>query len=181
MTFTQKLIAFIVIVVLGAGIYGGYEYPVVKTAFGTTTAGGTGTTARQYNVYGIASSVPGSNATSSSITNNTGNDLYITAVKIGCESVGTSKAAYSGGGLSAFTLTIGTTTTSAPAAAPAAPLGGTTFTIGTSTATFVIATSTVASGASTSTVIWANGQIETFWLNATNTAVCTFGLDVTSS
>ena len=177
------LIGAVSAVVVGA-ILVFFVHPQVTqvTAGGTSTpAGSTGTTARQYNVFGVALSAPGTNGTSTSITNSSGQDLYITAFKAGCNGLGTSLTAYSGAALSALKVTVGTTSTAAPAAAPSAPLGGAPFTIATSSSSFGFSTSTVSGGASTSTILWANGQIMTFWVNATNTAVCTFGLDVTSA
>lgn len=153
----------------------------IESIAGTTVQGSTGSTARQFNVYGVNLAAPGANATSSSILNTTGNDLYITSVKSGCENVGTSKAAYSGtGGIAALTFSVATTSTAAPIAQGANTLNGGTFTIATSSVYFTSASSTAVQSGSF-TAIWAAGSYLTFFTNATNTAVCTFGVDAFSS
>lgn len=180
---SKTTIGFLSLAVVGA-IFGTVAFfglsPFIKTVvqiYGTSAQGSTGFTSRQFSVYGVNLGAPGVNATSSSILNNTGDDVYITAVKVGCEGVGTSKAAYSGGGLAKLLLSVATTSTAAPAAQSAALVGGTTFTIATSSTNFTYATSTSSWGAATTTNIWAAGSYLTFTTNATNTAVCTFGVD----
>lgn len=155
---------------------------VIQQISGTTTQGGTGQTARQYNVYGVNLAAPGSNATTSSIVNNTGNDLFITGLKVGCENVGTSNTAYSGAGLASLTVYAATTSTSNPAnVTNTNKVGGGNITIATSSSSFIQASTTALSGNSAWYSIWPNGTYLTFTTNATNTAVCTFGADVTSS
>lgn len=149
--------------------------------FGSTTQGATGSIARQYNVYGVNLAAPGANATSSSLFNATGQDLYTTTVKVGCENVGTSKAAYTGGGLAALQMTVGTSSSAAPAAAPTNALLAGAVNIGTSTPYFVMASSTNGAISATGIAVWPAGSYMTFWFNATNTAVCTVGVDAFTS
>lgn len=182
---TQKIFGGIVVVaaVLGALAFFGftpYGKQVVQQ-FGTSTQGSTGQTAKQYSVLGVNLVAPGANATSSSIQNNTGDDLYVTGLKVGCEGVGTSKTAYTGTGLALLTLSVGTSSTASPAVAPT-NLIMSAVTIATSTVDFTLASSTAATpGNSTYLNIWNAGSYMTFATNATNTAVCTYGVDVTSS
>ena len=184
---SKTTIGFLSLAVVGA-IFGTVAFfgfsPFIRTVvqnFGTTTQGGTGTTARQYNVYGINLAAPGANATSSSIYNGSGNDIYITSIKVGCENVGTSRTPYSGTGLAALKFSVATTSTSAPAAQGAAIIAGANITIATTSPNFTYSTSTSSWGAATTSNIWAAGSYLSFVSNATNTAVCTFGADGFSS
>lgn len=142
---------------------------------GTSPQGSTGSTARQYNVYGVNLASAGTNATSSSILNSTGNDLYVTAIKAGCEGVGSSPS------VSSLTLSVSTTSTAAPAAVGTNLVGGSALTIATATPRFVAASSTVTTGSGSALNIWPAATYMTFQTNATNTAVCTFGVDAFSS
>lgn len=160
-------------------LVGAYFFP---SSTNTTTvqnvgsaAGTTSNTAKFAGVVAVPSA-PGANATSSSILNGDAGDRYITSVKVGCESVGTSKTAYTGAGLASLQVTMSTTSTAAPTA------GGTTIstiTIATSTPTFLQASSTASgtSGTGSFLYIWQSGSYLTFTTNATNTATCTFGGD----
>lgn len=178
----MNYIKVIIGAVVAIAIAGAYYFPQVSASFGQSTQGGTGTTARQYNVFGVNLAAPGANATSSSILNNTGVDIYPVAIDVGCEGVGTSKTAYTGAGLAALTLSVGTSSTAAPAAVPANLLVNG-YTIGTSTANFTMAstTSVIGNTAATGIGIWPAGSYMTFWFNATNTAICTVGVTGFSS
>lgn len=124
---------------------------------------------------------PGANATSTSILNTTGNDLYVTGEKVLCEGVGTSKTAYTGTGLASATFTFATSS----AAAPASNTNTNTLpvvTLGTSTPDFVISSSTAGTpGNNLVSNIWLAGSYMTITANATNTAVCTVGVDYIGS
>jgi hypothetical protein len=181
-TTTKAILALVIAAVVAGGVYGGYKFLFYKPQIvaGTSTQGGTGSTARQYNVYGVNLAAPGANATSSSILNTTGNDLYVTALKVGCEGVGTSQTAYTGTGLASLTLKAATSSTAST------PVNGNTFlagsiTISTSSSQFVEASSTASSGSNSVNYVWLAGSYMNFWTNATNTAVCTFGVDAFSS
>lgn len=183
----QNLILTGIVLVLVASIGGAYFFPkVTELAVGTSAAGSTFNTAK-YAGIAINLAAPGTNATSSSILNSDANDRYVTAVKAGCEVLGTSKTAYTGTGLAALTLSIATSSTAAPAANGNANIvGSTALTLATSTGNFVTASSTASNGASTPgsvlpNNIWLAGSYMTFTANATNTAVCTVGVDYIGS
>lgn len=185
MTTFGKLITAIILIVLGVAIYGAYQYPL-QLAVGTSTAGSTFGTAK-YAGIAINLGAPGANATSSSVLNTDANDRYVTAIKAGCEVLGTSRTAYTGTNLAALTISIATSSTAAPAANANTNIVGTTaLTIATSTGNFVTASSTASTGASApgSTAvsnIWLAGSYMTFTANATNTGVCTVGVDYIGS
>lgn len=152
----------------------------VVQQFGSSTQGSTNTTAKQASVLGVALATPGANATSTSILNPAGQDVYVTSFKVGCERVATSLTAYTGTGLATLTVTAATSSTAAPAANTNANAAGL-ITIATSTVQFVESSSTASAGNSAINYIWAAGSYMTFTTNATNTAVCSFGIDYFSS
>lgn len=180
-SFQQVFVSSIVATVLAAIILLTVGHPQTTQLAATSPQGSTGSTARQYSIFGVNLAAPGANATSSSIQNNTSNDIYVTAVKIACEGVGTSKTAYTGAGLAALTMSVGTTSTAAPAAVPTNLIGGSAYTIATGTVNFLLASSTNGNALANFTGIWPAGSYMTFFSNATNTAVCTVGVDGTSS
>lgn len=172
--------------ILGIGIVlavivavGGYFYPKFSPSLGASA----GSTFLSAKFAGIVANLanPGANATSSSILNTDAGNRYVTGFRYGCSNVGTSKTAYTGAGLANLQITVGTTSTAAPAAIPSQA-----FLIANA---LNISTTSVntASGSSTPTValgnatIWPTGSYMTFWVNATNTAVCTFGVDYIGS
>lgn len=180
MTTSQKVIAGIVIAL---AIVGGYYFPAVQVLqlAGTSSQGSTFSSAK---FAGIAVNLnaPGANATSSSLLNTDANDRYVTALKGGCEVVGTSQTAYTGAGLASLTLFAATTSTAAPATVSNTnKVGGGNLTIGTSTPNFTISSTTAAGGSNAVYNIWPAGSYLTFTTNATNTAVCTFGADYIAS
>ena len=84
--------------------------------------------------------------------------------------------------MASLQLTVATSSTAAPATnGNTNSVGGGAVTIGTSTATYVVSTSTVAVGTANTYAIWLAGSYLTFTTNATNTAVCTFGVDYIAS
>lgn len=167
------------IVVVGVMAAGGYLYPKFNLSLGSS-AGATFNTAKYAGVVANLAT-PGANGTSTSIRNTDSGNRYVTGLRYGCSGIGTSQTAYTGAGLASLQLTVGTTTTAAPAVIPASP-----FLVANA---LVIATSSVntAAGSSTPTValgnatIWPAGSYMTFWVNATNTAACTFGVDYIGS
>ncbi len=194
MTTLQKSVLALVGVIIVIGTFGGYKYlfsghPTLQ-GVGTASAGATNLTGTWASVAGVNLATPGTagvvggNGTSSSILNNSTNDWYISSIKVGCENVGTSQTAYTGAGLASLTLKVATSSTAAPATnANTNLVGGGSITLGTSTAQFGISTSTlgVANGSPAVYIIWAAGTYMTFTTNATNTAVCSFGVDYFSS
>lgn len=126
---------------------------------------------------------PGTNGTSTSILNGDSFDRYVTDVKIGCESLGTSQTAYTGAGLASLQFKLATSSTANPVALTNTNLiGGGAFTIGTSSVQFVESSSTAAGlpsgagGSNSMLVIWPSGTYLAFSSNATNTAACTIGV-----
>lgn len=178
---TKYIFGLVGAIILVGAIYGAYLYPKTPANFGTVPQGSTFNTAKFYAVGGINLATPGANATSSSILNNTGNDLYVTGMDAGCEGVGTSKVAYTGGGLAALIVTAATTSVATPNATGNANSAGS-VTIATSTSVFAEASTTpIATGSNSINYVWAAGTYMTFTTNATNTAVCTFGVTAISS
>lgn len=172
--------------VLGVVAFFGYSPFIKMVQYAGSSAGASFNTARFAGVVANLSTA-GANATSSSVYNGDSSDRYITAIRLGCNGVGTSKTAYTGTGLSALTVSVATSSTAAPATNGNTNLvGGLAVTIGTSTANFVEASSTSAStvpnvGSNSVANIWAAGSYLTFTTNATNTAACTFGVDYIGS
>lgn len=184
-TITKGLLGFGVVAgVFGLAAFFGYT-PFLKVVdnvmqvAGTTPQGGTTSTAHFYSIAALLAA-PGANATSSSILNTTGNDLYVTSFKAGCELVGTSQTAYTGAGLAALTVKAATSSTVAPVSNSNLNLAGS-ITIATTTANFLESSTTAATGVSTVNYLWSAGSYMTFTTNATNTAQCTFGVDAFSS
>lgn len=183
----MRKVIYIAIVVVGIALgtlafFGLTPFRAISTqtiekVFGSTTQGATGNTARQASIYGVNLAAPGANATSSSILNPTGQDVYVSVIRAGCEGVGTSKTAYSGTGLASLTFSVATTSTAAPIAQGAGTMNGGVFTIGTSTGNYIIASSTTGGASASYTLIWNAGSYLTFFTNATNSAVCTFAAD----
>lgn len=166
----------------------GLKLPEAQILGGASATGSTFNTAKFAGITASLASV-GANGTSTSILNTDANDRYVTSLKAACQGIGTSQTAYSGTGLVALKLTVGTTTTSAPATIPTANLIANAVTVATATPILVIASSTAITpnaGSNSGNIaalndLWAAGSYLTFWVNATNTAVCTFGVDYIGS
>ena len=170
--------AFITVVAVVA-IAGGYFFPKVPAFFGSA-AGSTFNNAFYAGVV-VNLANAGANGTSTSILNNSGNTRYVTGTAVGCHGVGTSKTAYSGTGLASFTLTVATSSTAAPATlAEYAPVMHA-FVVATSSSDYVMASSTTQTATSTTAAPWHSGEYMTFAFNATNTAVCTVGVNYIGS
>lgn len=180
LTFVQAcVVAFIAAIGTGIVMLTFAPDPVVQniTTAGTSPQGSTFTSAKFAGVAARLSS-PGASATSSSLLNSDSNDRIITGLRVGCQSVGTSQTAYTGAGLASLTVFAATTSSSAPATnSNTNKVGGGNITIGTSTATYTIATSSAPTGTGAIYNVWATGTYLTFTVNATNTALCTFGAD----
>lgn len=181
-TFSKSFLAFAVVGALAGFIaffnVSPFHDAVVQQLAGASAVGSTFNTAKIATVS-VAPSAPGTNATSTSILNTDANDRYILSEEVGCNTVGTSKTAYSGTGLAALTLTFATSSTAAPATAGSLgqTIGGGALTISTSTAFFSIASSTSGVGnAAGSSNVWAAGSYLTMQFNATNTAACVIGV-----
>lgn len=176
-TFSKCLLAFAVVGAF-AGIVAFFNFSPFRdavVALGGSPSGTTFSTAKTaYLALNLAN--VGTNGTSTSITNTDANDRIVKSVDIGCVNVGTSRTAYTGAGLANLFFTLGTTTTSAPAAYPAGfnKIGGVDYNLSTSTPNTLVASSTA--GVSTTSLVWAAGSSLTVFSNATNTATCTAGV-----
>ncbi len=180
-TTTKNILALVIGAVIAGGVYGGYKFlfsASPQQTAGTSPQGATFTSAKFAGVA-VNLAAPGANATSSSILNTDQNDRYVTAIKAGCEGVGSSNTAYSGAGLAALTLKTATSSTAAPLTNTNTNLvGGSSLTLPTSTAFTNVASSTSGVGTNNAAFqVWASGSYLTFTTNATNTAQCTFGAD----
>lgn len=177
MTTTSKIVIGLAFIgaILGSLAFFGFSpfgRQVVNEVFGSPS----GTTSTS--VDGATVVVSMTNATSSSILNPTGQLAYVYLGLVNCTGVGTSQSLVTGGGLAALTLTAGTTSTAT------APAGGFEFTteilqgvtIGTSSPVFALASSTMQTATTSFATLWPAGTYMTFVSNATNTAVCTFGV-----
>lgn len=145
---------------------------------GATPAGGT-TSGQTYSSVVIVGSTTAT-ATSSSVTNNTGNDLLITGIRVACEGLGVSKSYVTGSGIANLTMSIATETTSNQVTTNTNTNLAGNVNIGTSTGTFALASSTSVNQLLTNN-IWGNGVVLTFFLNATTSGQCTGGVDTVSS
>lgn len=183
----KNYIKYIVVglVCLLVGGYVGTHYLGSKAQL--AGASPTGATFSSAKLPAIVMNLTSSTGTSSSILNTTGNDQYITALKVGCEVVGTSLTAYTGTGLSKLTLSFATSSTASPTSnGNANVIGSSAMTVSTSTAQFTEASSTASNGSTSPgsslvSNIWGAGTYLTITANATNTAQCTVGVDTLSS
>lgn len=183
MTTTEKIVLVVVGIIALAGLY----YPIANNVAGTSTTGSTFSTAK-FAAIAVNLASPGANGTTSSVLNTDANDRYVSSIKVGCEGVGTSLTAYTGAGLASLTLFAATSSTATPAnnAFNTNKLGGGNLTIGTSTTTFVEGSSTTQAGGTAGNnaaaySVWPSGTYMVFTTNATNTALCTFGVDYFAS
>lgn len=183
---TKNVLAIVIALVVAGGIYGGYKYlitpPVTPVSIGSSDAGSTFGNAKQAAIaVNLAS--PGTNGTTTFITNNDTNDRFVSSVELGCENIGTSQTPYTGAngaGVSTLQMTVGTGTASTI-------VGGipqsfskvvTAMVIPTSTANYLVSSSTSANNLASTTLstIWHSGESMIFGINATNTAQCTIGV-----
>lgn len=180
----------IVAAALGALAFFGltpYGKTVIRETIGSSSAGTTFNTAK-FAAISVNLATAGANATSSSILNGDSNDRFITAVKAGCQGVGSSQTVAVGAGLASLTFKVATSAAATPTGLSNTNLvGQMAFTIGTSTANFVMASSTaagqngIAAGNGLVNNIWASGSYLTFFFTATNTATCVLGVDYMGS
>lgn len=183
MNLLQKSVLSIVGVAIIVGLYGGYKFLFSSTQTQVSIGSPAGTSFNTAKIAAIAVNLAntGANGTTTSLSNADASDRYVTSVEMGCEGVGTSQTAYSGTGLANLTLTVGTTSTSAPAAFPAGfnKVGGVSYNISTSTPNMLLSSTT--GGVSTTSIIWGAGTNMTFFMNATNTALCSVGVKYIAS
>lgn len=135
----------------------------------------TGTKFATQRVSAVTWSLASSAATTTSLYNEDRNDRVIESTFVACDTVGTSRTAYTGAGLAALTIKSATTSANAPAIVTNTNLT-TNFT--------AVATATVNMFDTTSTDpvlgdngrVWPSGSYLSFFSNATNTASCTVGV-----
>lgn len=117
-------------------------------------------------------------ATSTSILNTDSTDRIVVDAFAYCDTVGTSRTAYSGGGLAALLFTAATSSTAAPVTNSNANY--TMYNIvSTSTANFFVSSTTI--GVASYGRVWAPGTYMSFFSNATNTAACVVGVSYLAS
>lgn len=154
-------------------IVGAYFFPTLQAGLGASDTGSTFSTQKTAAIVWT----PSTGATTTSIQNTDANDRYVTSSHIYCGTVGTSLTPLTGTGLAAVLIKAATTSTAAPAIVTNANL----------TMSVTLATSSVDSIVSTSTFgtaywqRWAAGSYMSFYSNATNTAVCTVGVNYVPS
>lgn len=152
----------------------GLSYPHQSAVVGSPV----GATFNNAKFAGIVFAPATGSATTTSILNTDGSDRKIEDFTVDCSGVGTSLTAYTGTGLSGLSFTAATTSTASPVTVS-----------NTNSLVMPVATATVdvfnQTGTATSTPalsrVWASGSYMTFVSNATNTAVCTVGVDYLGS
>jgi hypothetical protein len=175
---TKLVISFVVGLLVGFFVYALLHPAVItQTTAGASPTGSTFTTAK-FAAVTINLANTGQNGTSTSIINTDTNSRYVSSVKVGCTGVGTSLTAGNGTGLASLQLSIGTTSTSNPVSFVSGNPVVSGMVIATTTSNYFISSST--SGL-TNGSIWGAGMPMTFSWNATNTAVCTEGVEYIGS
>lgn len=172
----KKILIALGIAIVTLLIAGGYAYPKSLFVAGTSNPG---TTFGSAKFAGVAVNLasPGANGTSTSILNTDSNDRYVTSFKIGCEKLGTSLTAYTGAPLANLLVAVGTTTTAAPASFVSFAAITNAMTVPTTTINLLVSSSTLQLATSSLAGVWPTNTYMTFFFNATNTAVCTAGVD----
>lgn len=162
-------------VLILAALIGGYYFPKTDMfAIGTSPTGSTFSNQKLAATVFAPSAVP---ATTTSIFNGDSNDRYVTSAFSYCGTVGTSLTPGSGTGLASLLFKAATTSTAAPTLVTNTNL----------TLSVTVSTSSPDSANATSTYgtafwqRWAAGSYMTFFSNATNTAVCTVGVNYVPS
>lgn len=182
----KKIYIVSLVVAVLLGIFIGYEIfsnHGTKEVFGASP---TGATFNTQPAYLIVMNLSNSTGTSTSILNSSPNDYYILNEQVGCESVGTSKTAFTGAGLAALTLSFATSSVSAPNTNNNGNIiGSTALTVSTTTPYFTYSSTTATNGTTPGSTlvsnIWSAGSYLTVTANATNTAQCTVGVNTISS
>lgn len=175
MKITKTIVLVAISLIIGTVV--GYVFSHKSDIVTTVSPAGTTGTSGKY--YSQTISLTSSSATTTSMYNNSGFDFAVRAVDVMCQSVGTSKTAYSGSGLATLNFKIATSSSSA--------VTGTVSDVNTNyMANINIGTSTVDSYNATTTEgviagtskIWPNGTYSIISSNATNTASCAVGISV---
>ncbi len=174
----KKLISTVLAVIITVAILGAYHYPKLdqSNAAAGSSAGSVFNSAKFAGVVVDLSSA-GANGTSTSILNSDSSDRFISGWRLGCNGVGTSRTAYTGANLDSLKVTVGTSTDSAPATFLGFANVATNYSLPTTTVSLIVASSTTQTASSSLAARWPSGSYATFSFNATNTAVCTIGVD----
>lgn len=170
----KKYVAIIAVLVVAAVAA---LFLIQDDASQPTTLGNspTGTKFGVQKVASVAWSLASGSATSTSLYNNDVNDRVVQDSFFTCDSVGTSRTAYTGAGLAALSVQAATTSTAAPAIVTNTNFVVNLNPVATTSPWFYTASSTepVLSNAGR---FWASGSYLTFFANATNTAQCIAGV-----
>lgn len=171
----KKDILFVVIGICIGAIIGYAVHGTPKVQFaGTNNA--VGTVFNTAKVAQVNITPSSGSATSSSLLNTDATDRYITSSFVMCNTVGTSKTAYTGTGLANLLWRMATTSTAITGAlADSNTNYAANDTLATTTVDSFIASTTEGVTAGTSRV-WPTGTYLTIQPNATNTGVCTAGV-----
>jgi len=154
-------------------------YALVHSEPSATAISPAGTTGTSGKYYSQTLSLADATGTTTSMYNGSGFDLAARATDVMCQTLGTSRTAYSGAGLAALVFTMSTSS--------ANTVSGNAAQINTNyLANITVSTSTTNSYQSTSTEgvitgtsrIWPNATYLVISSNATNTASCAVGVSV---
>lgn len=170
----SKFLIGLALVIAIAGAYAvGFKYPEIPANFGSPI----GTTFQTQKAPAITFSP--TTGTSTSIQNNTGSDQYVMKNQIVCTNIGTSRTAFTGAALASLTLTLATSSTGTGVVPIVNPIL-LNFTVPTTSPIFLMGSSTTDT-ASSSAIDWTAGSWLMWGFNATNTAVCTLGVQTLGS
>lgn len=172
----KSIIVIALLLALVVGVIGGHSFwPQSQIATVQAPVGSTFNTAK---IASIVFNPQTGTATSTSILNTDADDRIIQSSFFYCDTIGTSRTAYTGTGLAVFTFTAATTSTSAPGTITNTNLVMSN-TMATATTPLYNASSTI--GTADFGRIWATGSYLSFASNATNTASCVIGVNYLAS
>lgn len=172
MTYLKIIAA---VVVLGTITYLGVTYPeYIPAKPGASPQGSTFFTRRTSEV---ATTILTTSGTTTSILNTDANTRIITSGHAGCQTLSSSLGGNGTAGIANLILKAATTSTSAPADVSSFANFNVNMTIATTTAAASYQSTTTPPVLGDTGRLWPSGSYETFWVNATNTATCTFGVD----
>jgi hypothetical protein len=175
---TKALFAIAAALIIGAAIYGGYQYPIASTFVGASTPGATQSTAKIASVA-VNLATTGANGTSTSLFNGDANDRIVTNGYATCSTLSTSYTPNGlNTGIASLLLQAATTSTASPVTVTNTNLA---INVPIATTTPTDAYTATSSYAYAPTQRWAAGTYMTFFTNATNTASCTFGVNYIAS
>lgn len=179
----KNVIAIIAALIVVGGVIGSYFYPQNEVKTVMLAGSPAGSTFNNAKFAGVVVSLQSTttNGTSTSLLNSDASDRYVVAVRAACEGLGTSKSVGAGAGIAALSYSVATTSTANPSTPTYNFALASSTVMGTSTVNNLVSSSTILSASTTNAMVWAAGTNLTFWWNATNTAVCTEGVDYIGS